>query len=274
MKRDLLHHIKKLSLKLKELITSLRERGYPSQDSPQNTYCPSPESDESLHKNWWQAIGHRLSAISGYINNYLNTLQKNYSRICNYRIKVIITKLHLAISSQNFLRIHMAVIESEVSTVEKKLKELESCYSNANICNKEIKNNSFSRDYFSDANRVAEYIKIVAETIEQNSGEIALEKPEIVNLIERFKLIAKKAEKIKVIFSNLQNCQLESIPNVVESLSYLIGVVHDTLNIIKLNESIEEMRETDISDEEEEFLEDIFDEVEKISNYKKQIFNR
>ena len=32
---------------------------------PQTTYCPSPELDESLRKNWWQAIGHRLSAISG-----------------------------------------------------------------------------------------------------------------------------------------------------------------------------------------------------------------
>ena len=65
MRSDLLRHTKKLSLKLKELITSLHERGCPSQDSPQTTYCPSPESDESLRKNLWQAIGHRLSAISG-----------------------------------------------------------------------------------------------------------------------------------------------------------------------------------------------------------------
>lgn len=54
-----------ISTKLALLRTKWHERGYPSQDSPQTTYCPSPESDKSLRKNWLQAIGHRLSAISG-----------------------------------------------------------------------------------------------------------------------------------------------------------------------------------------------------------------
>ena len=79
MKSNLLHHIKQLSLRLKDLITLLRERGYPSQDSPQTTYCPSPESDESLRRNWRQAIGHRLSAISG--------LSLNIDKIGNFRVK-------------------------------------------------------------------------------------------------------------------------------------------------------------------------------------------
>ena len=52
---------------MRKLIRNLLKPFWGIPPDPQTTYCPSPESDESLRKNWWQAIGHRLSAISGLI---------------------------------------------------------------------------------------------------------------------------------------------------------------------------------------------------------------
>ena len=50
---------------MRKLIRKLLKYSWGLPPDPHTTYCPSPESDGSLRKNWWQAIGHRLSAISG-----------------------------------------------------------------------------------------------------------------------------------------------------------------------------------------------------------------
>lgn len=52
---------------MRKLIGKLFKPSWGLPPDPRTTYCPSPESDESLRKNLWQAIGHRLSAISGLI---------------------------------------------------------------------------------------------------------------------------------------------------------------------------------------------------------------
>ena len=51
---------------MRKLIRKLLKLSWGLPPDPHTTYCPSPESDESLRKNWLQAIGHRLSAISGF----------------------------------------------------------------------------------------------------------------------------------------------------------------------------------------------------------------
>ena len=52
---------------MRKLIRKILKHSWGLPPDPHTTYCPSPESDGSLRKNWWQAIGHRLSAISGYL---------------------------------------------------------------------------------------------------------------------------------------------------------------------------------------------------------------
>ena len=52
---------------MRKLIRKLLKHSWGLPPDPHTTYCPSPESDGSLRKNWWQAIVHRLSAISGLI---------------------------------------------------------------------------------------------------------------------------------------------------------------------------------------------------------------
>ena len=50
---------------MRKLISWFQNYSWGLPPDPQTTYCPSPESNDSLRKSWWQAIGHRLSAISG-----------------------------------------------------------------------------------------------------------------------------------------------------------------------------------------------------------------
>ncbi len=65
---------------MQKLIRKLLKPSWGLPPDPQTTYCPSPESDESLRKNWWQAIGHRLSAISGSIMDFIiKNSRKSYA---------------------------------------------------------------------------------------------------------------------------------------------------------------------------------------------------
>ena len=52
---------------IKSLYRKWRERGIPSQDSPQTTYCSSPDLDLSSNYDWLRAIAHRF-AISGIVS--------------------------------------------------------------------------------------------------------------------------------------------------------------------------------------------------------------
>ena len=164
----------------------------------------------------------------------------------------------------------MITIENQVTNVEKELKELQNSCANVNISNREIKKENCGEEYFSHFIKVAERINQAARLIEENAGAICQEEPEVLDVHERIKILLKNAREIKYILTQQGIAQLELQPigRVVDSLSYLINVVEDTLEIENINDFVRESRNTPISQDEEQFLEDIFKETKDIHSYK------
>ena len=82
---------------MRKLIRKLFKPSWGLPPDPQTTYCPSPESDDSLRKNWLQAIGHRLSAISGFTEihvvllklqfiDYNLSINSLYKQVCKIKL--------------------------------------------------------------------------------------------------------------------------------------------------------------------------------------------
>ncbi len=189
-----------------------------------------------------------------------------YSQRTNIQTKVISTRSFC----RKQIKPRMITIENQVTNVEKELKELQNSCANVNISNREIKKENCGEEYFSHFIKVAERINQAARLIEENAGAICQEEPEVLDVHERIKILLKNAREIKYILTQQGIAQLELQPigRVVDSLSYLINVVEDTLEIENINDFVRESRNTPISQDEEQFLEDIFKETKDIHSYK------
>ena len=241
-----------------------RERGNPSQDSPQTTYCPSSSQINSQSLNCRETNGHRC-AISD-----LSCFPNLYSQRTNIQTKVINIESFCKEQNEFILKLDMITIENQVTNVEKELKELENSYANVNISNRKINEEKCNEESFPHFVTVAARIRQAAKLIEENAGAICLEEPQVLNICERIGTLLKNARKIKLILNQqgIAKLKLGSIEQVVDSLNYLINVIEDTLEIDSINNSIDSARNKPATKEEEEFIESILRETEDIHRYK------
>ena len=169
---------------MRKLIRKLLKHSWGLPPDPHTTYCPSPESDGSLRKNWWQAISHRLSAISGSIMN-VSEANNKMPLLKDRPIEgeIINIKSDLADSRKKLEDLHVNGEEEEIFQQEL-ISNLESISLKLDNIKKAKNNIKSNVDIVLFLQKVAkEYGEIKEISLRISSLSIRFEEHEIVNLI-------------------------------------------------------------------------------------------